>query len=44
MALEAWEIIAVIVIVLLLIKPSIVTKAARSLGRLFGEYKKSRFH
>ena len=42
MALEAWEIIVIAVIIILLLKPSIVTTAARSLGKIFGEYKKGK--
>ncbi len=42
MAIEAWEIIVIVIIIILLFKPSIVTSAARSLGKMFGEYKKSK--
>lgn len=42
MAVEAWEIALIAVIILLLLKPQIVTKAARSLGKTVGEYKKGK--
>ncbi len=42
MALEEWEIIAIVIIILLLLKPSLVINAARSLGKMFGEYKKGK--
>jgi len=42
LALEAWEILLVAVIILLLVKPKIVTIAARSLGKIVGEYRKSK--
>lgn len=42
MALEAWEIILIAVIILLLLKPEIILKAARSLGKTIGEYKKGK--
>ncbi len=42
MALEAWEVIVVAIIIILLLKPSIVSNVARSLGKIFGEYKKGK--
>ena len=42
MALEAWEILLIAVIILVLVKPEIVTRAARSLGKIVGEYRKSK--
>jgi len=41
-ALEAWEILLIAVIILVLVKPEIVTRAARSLGKIVGEYRKSK--
>ncbi len=44
MALEAWEVVVIAVIIILLLKPSIVRSFARSLGRIFGEYRKGKSH
>ena len=41
MALEVWEILLIAVIILLLVKPEIVTRAARSVGKIVGEYRES---
>ena len=42
MAVEAWEVIVIAVIIILLLKPSIISNVARSLGRMFGEFKKDK--
>ena len=42
MAVEAWEVIVIAVIIILLLKPSIISNVARSLGRMFGEFKKGK--
>jgi Sec-independent protein translocase protein TatA len=42
LALEAWEILAIVILIIFLLKPSLVSNAARSLGRILGEYKKGK--
>ncbi len=42
MALEAWEIIVIVIIIITLLKPSILENFARSLGKIAREYKKGK--
>jgi len=42
LALEAWEILLLAAIILLLLKPDIILRVARSLGKIAGEHKKGK--